>query len=50
MIKILLGAAIVIGLVGYGVITPSHIDQAGTHLKNGINTYIVKPLDEATRN
>jgi len=49
MIKILLGAAIVIGLVGYGVVTPDHIEDAGDRFRNGVNT-IAKSVDEATRN
>lgn len=37
MFKILLGAAIVVGLVGYGVITPDTIEDAGARMKAGIN-------------
>lgn len=37
MIKILLGAAIVIALVGYGIVTPDTIDEAGARMKAGIN-------------
>ena len=48
MFKVLLGAALVIGLVGYGVLTPQHIDEAGDRFRNGVNT-IAKNLDEATR-
>lgn len=37
MFKILLGAAIVVGLVGYGVITPDTVEDAGARMKAGIN-------------
>lgn len=37
MLKILLGAAIVVGLVGYGVITPETVEDAGARMKAGIN-------------
>lgn len=37
MFKILLGAAIVVGLVGYGVITPETIEDAGARMKTGVN-------------
>lgn len=37
MFKILLGAAIVVGLVGYGVITPETVEDAGARMKQGIN-------------
>ena len=37
MFKILLGAAIVVGLVGYGVITPETVEDAGARMKAGIN-------------
>lgn len=37
MLKILLGAAIVVGLVGYGVITPETVEDAGARMKQGIN-------------
>ena len=48
MIKFLLGAIVVVGLVGYGVITVQDVEAAGTRIKNGVN-YIAKSLDEATR-
>lgn len=48
MLKILFGAALVVALVGYGVLTPSHIEEAGDRLKNGVNT-IAKNIDEATK-
>ena len=37
MIKMLIGAAIVIALVGYGVVTPDTLEDAGERMKNGIN-------------
>ena len=37
MFKILLGAAIVVGLVGYGIITPETVEDAGARMKAGIN-------------
>ena len=37
MFKILLGAAIVVGLVGYGIITPDTLEDAGARMKTGIN-------------
>lgn len=37
MLKILLGAAIIVGLVGYGVITPDTVEDAGARMKQGIN-------------
>ena len=37
MLRMLMGAAIVIALVGYGVITPSTIEDVGQRMKNGIN-------------
>lgn len=37
MFKILLGAAIVVGLVGYGIITPDTVEDAGARMKQGIN-------------
>ena len=37
MFKILLGAAIVVALVGYGVVTPGTIEDAGARLKTGVN-------------
>ena len=49
MIKMIFGAAIVIALVGYGVLTPGHIEDAGDRLRNGVNN-IAQSVDEATRN
>lgn len=37
MFKMLLGAAIVVALVGYGVLTPDTLDEAGQRMKAGIN-------------
>jgi len=38
MIKgIILGALIVVGMVGYGVITPEALEEAGDRVKTGIN-------------
>ena len=49
MIKgIILGALITVGLVGYGVVGTSDIEDAGVRVKNGVN-YLAKGLDEATR-
>lgn len=49
MIKgIILGALIVVGLVGYGVVTTQDVELAGERVKNGVN-YVAKQIDEATR-
>ena len=37
MFKMLLGAAVVVALVGYGVITPDTLEEAGARVKTGIN-------------
>jgi len=37
MFKMLLGAAIVVALVGYGVLTPDTLEDAGARMKQGIN-------------
>ena len=37
MFKILLGAGIVVALVGYGVLTPETLEDAGARMKTGIN-------------
>ena len=37
MIKMLFGAAVVVALVGYGVVTPDTIEDAGARMKQGIN-------------
>lgn len=49
MIKgIIVGALIVVGLVGYGVVTTQDVEMAGERVKNGVN-YVAKSIDEATR-
>jgi|TARA_B110000908_G_scaffold122143_1_gene143244 hypothetical protein len=49
MIKgIILGAVLVVGLVGYGVIDTRTVESMGERVKNGVN-YIATNLDEATR-
>jgi len=37
MLRILIGAAIVVALVGYGVLTPETLEDAGQRMKQGIN-------------
>ena len=37
MFKMILGAAIVVALVGYGVLTPETLEDAGARMKTGIN-------------
>jgi len=49
MIKgIIVGVLLTLGLVGYGVVTSSDIEQAGERVKNGVNT-IARTVDEATK-
>ena len=49
MIKgIILGALLVVGLVGYGVLTPQDVEAYGDSVKNGVNT-LARTVDEATR-
>ena len=49
MIKgIIIGALLVVGLVGYGVVTTSDVEAAGERVKNGVN-YVAQKVDEATR-
>jgi len=49
MIKgIVIGALIVVGLVGYGVVTTQDVEMASERVKNGVN-YIARNIDEATR-
>ena len=49
MIKgILIGALVVVGLVGYGVLDTCTIESAGSRVKNGVNS-IAKTVDEATK-
>jgi hypothetical protein len=45
MIKIIMGAAILVALVGYGVITPNDVERAGHSVVNGVNT-LAKTVDE----
>ena len=37
MLKMLIGAAVVVALVGYGVLTPETLEDAGQRMKTGIN-------------
>jgi len=37
MLKMLIGAAIVVALVGYGILTPETLEDAGASMKQGIN-------------
>lgn len=48
MFKVLFGAAVVVALVGYGVITTDDVERAGERVVNGVNT-LAKTVDEATR-
>jgi len=49
MIKgIIVGALLVVGLVGYGVITTDDVEIAGERVKNGVNS-LARSVDEATR-
>jgi|TARA_R110000772_G_scaffold160771_1_gene271945 hypothetical protein len=49
MIKgIFIGALLVVGLVGYGILDTRTIADAGDRVKNGVN-YVATSLDEATR-
>lgn len=47
MIKFILGALVVVGLVGYGVITTDDIQAAGDQIRAGAN-YILEKGAEAT--
>lgn len=47
MIKIAFGAALVLGLVGYGVITPDQIQTAGNKVKESVN-WVMSKGAEAT--
>ena len=38
MIKFILGAVFVVALVGYGIITPDTLEDAGSRVKHGINS------------
>lgn len=42
MFKILFGAAIVVALVGYGVITTDDVQQAGDQVRKTVNTVLTK--------
>ena len=42
MIKVAIGAALVLGLVGYGVITPDQIQAGGNKVKEGVNWVMSK--------
>jgi len=49
MIKgIILGAVLVAGLVGYGVVTTDDVASAGERVKNGVNL-VARTIDEATQ-
>ena len=49
MIKgIIIGAVLVIALVGYGIVDTSTVEHAGTQVKNAVN-YLAASVDEATR-
>ena len=48
MFKMILGAGIVIGLVGYGVVTPDQIQTAGSKVRQGGN-YVMSKGQEATK-
>jgi len=37
MLRMLIGAAIVVALVGYGILTPETLEDAGARMKQGIN-------------
>tara|TARA_B110000503_G_scaffold141916_1_gene236995 strand:- start:2191 stop:2373 length:183 start_codon:yes stop_codon:yes gene_type:complete len=37
MFKMLIGAGIVVALVGYGIITPGVLEDAGARMKTGVN-------------
>lgn len=52
MFKFILGAAAVVALVGYGVITTDDIETAGDTVVNGINsaaTYVKERTDPSTQ-
>ena len=49
MIKgIIIGAGLVIALVGYGIVDTSTVERAGNTVKNTVN-YLAASVDEATR-
>lgn len=45
MFKMILGGALVLGLVGYGVISPDQIQAAGNKVKDSV-TWMVDKVDE----
>lgn len=49
MFKFILGAAVVVGLVGYGVITTEDVEMAGDKMREGLN-YVFEKGAEATSN
>jgi hypothetical protein len=51
MFKMLIGAGIVVALVGYGIITPDVLEDAGARMKTGVNntaTWVVEKTDPST--
>lgn len=46
MFKMLVGATVVVTLVGYGVITAQDIQKAGTRIVDSVN-YLSQELEEA---
>lgn len=48
MFKFVLGAAFVVALVGYGVITTEDVGNYGDRLVNGVNA-VAKEVEQATR-
>ena len=45
MFKMLFGAAVVVALVGYGVITTDDVQKAGDEVRRGVNTVLQKGAD-----
>lgn len=45
MFKMLFGAAVVVALVGYGVITTDDVQTAGDEVRQGVNTLLQKGVD-----
>ena len=48
MFKFLLGGLVVVGLVGYGVITTEDVRYAGDKVREGVN-YVLEAGADATR-
>ena len=48
MFKFLLGALVVVGLVGYGVITTDDVRSAGDRVREGVN-FVLEAGAEATK-